>query len=115
MSNSNLVDKFEYILLNKPDDIDIKIELFLKQFYINHHNIPKIVLKKTSKNNYEYGTQKIMIKLEGEAIRVRYMGGYLLLDKFIEVNAPLEENKKKTSKSSGVNQNKNNILKKNKK
>jgi len=89
--------KFEYVSSIKPDNIDIKMEQFLKQFY-SKHQVPKITFKKTSRNNYEYGTQKIVIKLEGEAIRVRYSGGYLLIDKFIELNAILEENKKKGQK-----------------
>ncbi len=99
-NNINSIDKFEYVSLIKPDEIDKKIELFLRQFYLNHKNTPKIIFKKTSKNNYEYGSQKVMIKMEGEAIRVRYMGGYLLLDKFVELNAPLEEKKKKNTRTS---------------
>ena len=89
--------KFEYVSSIKPDSIDIKLEQFLKQFYLKHQ-VPKIIFKKTSRNNYEYGNQKIVIKLEGEAIRVRYSGGYLLIDKFIELNSILEENKKKGQK-----------------
>ena len=89
--------KFEYVSSIKPDNIDIKLEQFLKQFYLKHQ-LPKIIFKKTSRNNYEYGNQKIVIKLEGEAIRVRYSGGYLLIDKFIELNSILEENKKKGQK-----------------
>ena len=113
--NNKNIDKFDYVLSSKPDDIDIKIELFLKQFYLRHSNIPKIMFKKTSKNNYEYGKQKLMIKLEGEAIRVRYSGGYLLLDKYIELNATSEENKKKNIKLNDNTHSKNNIKKKNKK
>ena len=96
-NNKTIIDKFDYVSTKNPDDIDIKIEYFLKQFYLKHQ-LPKIIFKKTSRNNYEYGTQKIMIKLEGEILRVRYAGGYLLLDKFVEQNAVLEENKKKKSK-----------------
>ena len=115
-NNNNIsIDKFEYVSLTKPDDIDKKIEIFLKQFYLSHKNIPKVVFRKTSKNNYEYGSQKVMVKVEGEAIRVRYMGGYLLLDKFVESYAPLEDNKKKNTKSSSINQNnRSNISKKTK-
>ena len=113
--NNQNIDKFDFVLSSKPDDIDVKIELFLKQFYLKRDNIPKIIFKKTSKNNYEYGKQKVMIKLEGEAIRVRYSGGYILLDKFIELNANLEDTKKKNLKSNDTNQSKNNIKKKNKK
>ena len=36
-----------------------------------------------------------MIKIEGDTIRVRYLGGYIILDKFIELNAANEEKKLK--------------------
>ena len=96
--NKKTIDKFDYISTKNPDDIDIKIEYFLKRFY-SKHQLPKIIFKKTSRNNYEYGTQKIMIKLEGEALRVRYSAGYLLLDKFVEQNAILEEKRKEKYKN----------------
>ena len=110
LDNSKNNEKLEHVSSAKPDNIDIKIDTFLKQYYLKH-NIPKIIFKKTSKNNYEYGTQKIMIKLEGEIIRVRYSGGYLLLDKFVELNAPLEENKKKMNKTNDNNPSNKNIKK----
>ena len=113
-NNSQNIENFEFVLSTKPDDIDIKIELFLKQFYLKH-NIPKIIFKKTSKNNYEYGAQKIIVKLEGEAIRVRNGAGYLLLDKFVELNAPLEDKKSKKTNINDNNKSKTNIKKKNKK
>jgi len=94
--------KFEYVSSIKPDNIDIKLDQFLKEFYLKHQ-FPKIIFKKTSRNNYEYGTQKIVIKLEGEAIRVRYSGGYLLIDKFIELNSILEDNKRKGQKVNNNN------------
>ena len=59
------------------------------------------MFKKTSTNNYEYGTQKVMVKIEGDTIRIRYVGGYLIIDKFIELNAANEEKKiKKQSEKS---------------
>ena len=36
-----------------------------------------------------------MIKIEGDTFRVRYVGGYLILDKFIELNAVIEDKKMK--------------------
>lgn len=75
------------------DENDIKLNNYLNQYY-EKHKLPRIPFKKTSKNNYEYGTQKIMIKLEGETIRVRYIGGYILLDKFLEINAKAEDAKR---------------------
>ena len=87
-------NNFENIITNKPDDNDIKLEYYLSYFY-SKRNIPKIPFKKTSPNNYEYGTLKVMIKIEGETIRVRYSGKYSLLDNFLETNAQNEIVKKK--------------------
>ena len=101
--NSNIKEKiepnekknnFEHIITNKPDDNDIKLEHYLSYFY-SKRNIPKIQFKKTSPNNYEYGSLKVMIKIEGETIRVRYSGKYSLLDNFLESNAQNEIGKKK--------------------
>ena len=86
------ITKWEYVSTEKPDNIDKKLELYLKYFY-SKRAFPVIVFKKTSTNNYEYGKQKVMIKIEGDTIRVRYVGGYLILDKFIELNAAIEEKK----------------------
>lgn len=102
--NNDNIEKFEFVSTNKPDDIDQKLEKYLKYFY-SQRKFPKIIFKKTSPNNYEYGSQKVMIKIEGDAIRVRYVGGYLLLDKFIETNSHVEESKKKIAnqKASSTN------------
>ena len=99
------ITKWEYVLTEKPDKIDKKLENYLKYFY-SKRTFPKIFFKKTSTNNYEYGTQKVMIKIEGDTIRVRYVGGYLLIDKFIELNSATEEKKLKKQNE------KNNISKK---
>ena len=46
-----------------------------------------------------------MIKIEGDTIRVRNLGGYLIIDKFIELNAANEEKKLKkiSEKNNNVN------------
>ena len=82
--------KWEYVSTNKPDLVDIRLENYLKLFYENR-TFPKIVFKKLSSNNYEYGTEKVMVKIEGDTIKIRYVGGYLLIDKFIELNSSTEE------------------------
>ena len=110
------ITKWEYVSTEKPDNIDKKLELYLKYFY-SKRAFPVIVFKKTSTNNYEYGKQKVMIKIEGDTIRVRYVGGYLILDKFIELNAAIEEKKmkkinEKSSTSSNLNKKKENFNKK---
>jgi hypothetical protein len=96
------ISKWEYVSTQKPDNIDKKLELYLKYFY-SKRAFPVVVFKKTSTNNYEYGKQKVMIKIEGDTIRVRHLGSYLILDKFIELNAATEE--KKLKKNSEKNNN----------
>ena len=113
------ISKWEYVSTQKPDNIDKKLELYLKYFY-SKRAFPVVVFKKTSTNNYEYGKQKVMIKIEGDTIRVRHLGSYLILDKFIELNAATEEKKlkknneknnnadSKTNKKKEINQRKKN-------
>ena len=98
------ITKWEYVSTEKPDSIDKKLELYLKYFYPKR-NLPIIIFKKTSMNNYEYGKQKVMIKIEGDTIRVRYLGGYLIIDKFIELNAVNEEKKVKKNSEKNINSN----------
>ena len=100
--------KWEFVLTEKPDKIDRKLEEYLKYFY-SKRTFAKVMFKKTSTNNYEYGTQKVMVKIEGDTIRIRYVGGYLLIDKFIELNASAEEKKikKQNEKLNNANTNTN--------
>ena len=100
--NNNKITKWEYVSTEKPDKIDFKLENYLKYFY-EKRTFPKIIFKKLSTNNYEYGTQKIMIKIEGDTIRIRYIGGYLLIDKFIEINSIIEEKKLKKNNNEKSN------------
>ena len=90
--------EFQYVSCNSPDDNDNKLELYLRYFY-SQRKIPKIIFKKMSNNNYEYGTQKVNIKIEGDSIKVKSIGGFLPLDKFIEINAGIEEGRIKNSSS----------------
>ena len=59
-----------------------------------------------------------MIKIEGDTIRVRHLGSYLIIDKFIELNAAIEEKKlkkleeKNNSANNPQNKKKENIQKK---
>ena len=86
-------NNLEYVNTNKIDKVDEKLDNYLKNYY-NKKKIPKIPFKKISPNNYEYGTVKVTIK-DDDIIKVKYIGGYYSLDKFIELNAPIEEIKAK--------------------
>ena len=92
-NNMNNFHNLEYVNSNQIDKLDEKLDNFLKSFY-NKKKLPKIPFKKVSPNNYEYGTIKVIIKDE-DIIKVKYIGGLYSLDKFIELNAPIEEIKAK--------------------
>ena len=99
-------EEFEYISSNNPDEMDHKLEIYLKYFY-SQKKVPKIIFKKIANNIYQYGSQKVTIKIEGDSIKAKSFGGFILLDKFIENNAMLEEGKIKNSNSkNSLNQNK---------
>ena len=99
-------EEFEFVNSNSPDELDYKLEMYLKYFY-NQKKVPKIIFKKISNNNYEYGTQKVTIKMEGDSIKIKSTGGLLLLDKFIENNATTEDGKvKKSTSKNSLNQGK---------
>ena len=91
-------DEFEYVSSNNPDDNDRKLEKFLKNLY-NKKKVPKLMFKKLSNNSYEYGTQKVTIKIDSDSIKAKSFGGFILLDKFIDNKAVLEDNKIKNSGS----------------
>ena len=99
-------EEFEYVTCNNPDETDHKLEKYLKKLY-NQKKVPKIIFKKLSNNNYEYGSQKVNVKLDGESIKVKSFGGFISLDKFIDNNAVLEDKKIKNNASkNSINQNK---------
>jgi len=95
-NNENI--EYQYVLCNNPNDNDNKLEMYLRYFY-SQKKVPKIIFKKLSNNNYEYGTQKVNIKIEGDLIKVKSLGGLLTLDKFIEINSLIEEGKIKNNSS----------------
>ena len=95
---SNEDMEYQYVSCNNPNDNDNKLEMYLRYFY-SQKKVPKIIFKKLSNNNYEYGTQKVSIKIEGDSIKVKSLGGLLTLDKFIEINSLIEEGKIKNNSS----------------
>ena len=90
--------EYQYVSCNNPNDNDNKLEMYLRYFY-SQKKVPKIIFKKLSNNNYEYGTQKVSIKIEGDSIKVKSLGGFLSIDKFIEINSLIEEGKIKNNSS----------------
>ena len=51
------------VITSSPDETDMKLNKYLNMFYAKR-NTPKIPFIKTSTNNYEYGSQKVLVKIE---------------------------------------------------
>lgn len=86
--------ELEYVQSQKVDETDKKLEKYLKEFY-SRKKVPKIILKKISNNDYEYGTIKINVKIDGDSIKVNSGNGYIPLDEFIDKSCGIEERKMK--------------------
>ena len=94
---SEEVLKMENVICNnKPEEMDLKLESYLQNFYKNK-KISKIAFKKIGNNLYEYGTLKVTIIFEDNAFKAKTVGGFIGLDKFIEKNSGLEDNKIKNA------------------
>ena len=94
---SEEVLKMENVICNnKPEEMDLKLESYLQNFYKNK-KISKIAFKKMGNNLYEYGTLKVTIIFEDNAFKAKTVGGFIGLDKFIEKNSGLEDNKIKNA------------------
>jgi len=48
-----------------------------------------------SEGVYEFGSRKVMVKVEGNKIQVRVGGGYLSIDEFLDQYTPAELDKLK--------------------
>ena len=73
------------------DSIDAKLDQCLVNIY-NKKRMSFVPVKKLGEDNYEFGSQKIQIKIDGDIIRVKSASGYILLDKFVDIYGPIEEN-----------------------
>jgi hypothetical protein len=100
-NNNENKKKLSVVQSTECDNIDRKLDNYLLDIYTKKR-ISQIPFRRTSAGNYDYGSQKVMVKIEGEVIRgkinifiiyfiVRVGGGYMILDKFIETYAPIEE------------------------
>ena len=92
--NDILNGEFEFISVKKPDNVDKILNERLKNIYSNN-NVPRIIFVKLSPYNYEYGTQKVGILFEGNEIKVQCFDKEISLEKYIQTNAFMEENKMK--------------------
>ena len=91
-NNKQEENKLEFVICEKPDDLDIKLDQYLTSIY-SENQLPKIKFKKLNDNLYQYGSQNITLIEEDNIIKIKSEEGDILLDNFIEINAQAEEEK----------------------
>ena len=53
---------------NPSDQVDKKLNTFLNDFY-SKKRVSQIAFRRVSQGNYEFGTQKVLVKVENEKIK----------------------------------------------
>ena len=66
----------------KGDEIDKKLAEYVNN-YPDRQKL-KIMFMRESEGVYEFGSKRIMVKVEKDKIRVRVGGGYLSIDEFLD-------------------------------
>ena len=66
----------------KGDDIDKKLAEYVNN-YPDRQKL-KIMFMRESEGVYEFGSKRIMVKVEKDKIRVRVGGGFLSIDEFLD-------------------------------
>jgi hypothetical protein len=69
--------KLSVVQSSECDIIDRKLDNYLLDIY-NKKRISQIPFRRISAGNYEYGSQKVLVKIEGEVIRGKYIK-YIIL------------------------------------
>ena len=76
---------------HKNDPIDSQLA-----YFINHQSdlkSLKILFTRFSEGIYNFGTRRVNLKLENNALKVRVGGGYLNLEDFVDQYTPIEKEK----------------------
>ena len=72
----------------KDDPVDEKLADFINN-YPDRHRL-KIMFMRESEGVYEFGSKKVLIKVEKDKIKIRVGGGFLSIDEFLDQFTPVE-------------------------
>ena len=72
----------------KDDPIDKKLAEYINN-YPDRQKL-KIMFMREQAGVYEFGSKRVMVKVEKDKIQVRVGGGYLSIDEFLDQHTPLE-------------------------
>jgi len=92
-NEKKIEEKIENVVVAADSDsLDEQLREFLVLFYLKK-NVSQIPFNRLGPGIYQYGTQKIFIKNENDTLKVRAGNKYILLERYIELNANSEEYK----------------------
>ena len=72
----------------KDDPTDVKLAEYINN-YPDRHKL-KIMFMRESEGVYEFGSRKILVKVEKNKIQIKVGGGYLGIDEFLDQYTPAE-------------------------
>ena len=72
----------------KDDAIDKKLAEFINNY--PERSKLKIMFMRESEGVYSFGTKRVAVKVEQNAIKIRVGGGYLSIDEFLDQYTPVE-------------------------
>jgi hypothetical protein len=72
----------------KEDAIDKKLAEFINNY--PERSKLKIMFMRESEGVYQFGTKRVAVKVEKDAIKIRVGGGYLSIDEFLDQYTPVE-------------------------
>ena len=72
----------------KGDEVDLKLAEYINN-YPDRQKL-KIMFMRESEGVYEFGSKKVLIKVEKDKIKIRVGGGFLSIDEFLDQFTPVE-------------------------
>lgn len=72
----------------KDDPTDVKLAEYINN-YPDRHKL-KIMFMRESEGVYEFGSRKILVKVEKNKIQIKVGGGFLSIDEFLDQYTPAE-------------------------
>ena len=72
----------------KEDEIDMKLAEYINNY--PERKKLKIMFMRESEGVYEFGTRKVMVKVERGKIQIKVGGGFLSIDEFLDQYTPTE-------------------------
>lgn len=72
----------------KDDPVDKKLAEFINNY--PERSKLKIMFMRESDGVYQFGSKRVMVKIEKDNIKIRVGGGFLSIDEFLDQYTPVE-------------------------